>query len=222
MLRINRSISSLLKKALTLPGQCLHEVTTFLLPESFCLGSRNSLYKDGGSSSESEPFTTVVSLQVADAPKLFSPKQKKKAPTAPSTLQQICVVVIGDNFRELAPAFETLPPDLLQLICNEIASRGDLSHDLLDLDLDLDSIILDGYPTLTNEWLESLRKSSPRLRALDLSRCSKVTDHGIHSLSTSRHMKHLKLNFCVFLTDASLVWISGLDKLVELQLQTAG
>ena len=115
-------------------------------------------------------------------PRLWSPLPYKREHCgeacnqgAPS-LQHLCVSAVASNFSELCSGVRRrLPTDLVQLVYDEITRRGELQLHLLDSEeIYLDSLVLDGYATATNEWVVCLKRSSPHLRSLDLSRCSQV------------------------------------------------
>ncbi len=90
---------------------------------------------------------------------------------------------------------------------------------LADIDtLTLTAACRDGEP-VADPLVQALRRC-PRLRFLDLSLCTLVTDAGVRGGPSSCHnLRHLKLNYCISITDGALQGISGLTALETLELE---
>lgn len=62
------------------------------------------------------------------------------------------------------------------------------------------------YFNLNDEKLENLLQRVPKLRSLDISGCTEISDHGIYSLVQSlRDLTTLRLDHCVLISDRGLI-----------------
>jgi len=113
-----------------------------------------------------------------------------------------------------------LPRDLVQLVFDELERTGRLSYAHLRYLQDLDAARFHCCAEdVQQEWVARLASGCSRLRDLDLSKCTQLTDKALALLGQELPgLRHLRVGMCVQVRDEGLLQLKPLTGLASLDI----
>jgi hypothetical protein len=149
-------------------------------------------------------------------------RSSTSGPAAAESLLELAAAAICTHIDSFA-SLESLPPDLSQLLFDQLIRRGELTHARLALfgGSSVASAMLSDVSSVDDAWLRRLVSTQQQsLTTLECTQCARVTDDGVAALQGCEALRNLHLaGGCVQLTDASLAALRPLTTLHTLSMQ---